>query len=217
MGGSRHRHLAAPTRALAPTRPLRPDVDRGNRRDLRGDLVSIGRSRFLVDHWFRRAVSDPADGGCGGDVRRAFQFWPISASTRTRHRGMEDQQEDPRAMMHPIEWQRAMSGSGSRWSRAGPSLKVVQEEGSDPNRPFLPGVRLRVGARLGRALFPVDHDLSAAWRTTGWDTPCRRKEPIGSKTTSPGPMRSTISWVTSTWPGCACSAILAARFTVRPK
>jgi hypothetical protein len=65
----------------------------------------FGRSRFLVDRWCRRAVSDPADGGRGGDVRRAFQFWPISASTRTRHRGMEDQQEDPRAMMHPIEWQ----------------------------------------------------------------------------------------------------------------
>jgi hypothetical protein len=54
-------------------------------------------------------------------------------------------------------------------------------------------------------------------RGTGWDTPLRSTEPIGVKATPSEPTASTTSWLTSTCPGSARSAILAATFTVRPK
>jgi hypothetical protein len=56
-----------------------------------------------------------------------------------------------------------------------------------------------------------------AWRRTGSDTPFSSTAPTGSKAIPSGTTRSTISCVTSTWPGAACSPILAARLTVRPK
>ena len=56
-----------------------------------------------------------------------------------------------------------------------------------------------------------------AWRRTGRDTPFSTKAPADSKATSPGRTRSTTSGVTRICPGFACSAILAATFTVRPK
>jgi hypothetical protein len=54
-------------------------------------------------------------------------------------------------------------------------------------------------------------------RETGWATPFRTTEPIGVKATSSEPTASTTPWVTSTCPGSARSATLAATFTVRPK
>lgn len=76
------------------------------------------------------------------------------------------------------------------------------EHGSDP-RP-----------RRGRIDQP---GRPAECRRTGWDTPFRTTEPIGVKATSSVSTASTTPWLTSTCPGSACSAIRAARFTVRPK
>ncbi len=83
------------------------------------------------------------------------------------------------------------------------------------------------GERLERTSVadPLDEDDGArgrrhrvtAWRRTGSDTPFSSTAPTGSKAIPSGTTRSTISCVTSTCPGAACSPILAARFTVRPK
>jgi hypothetical protein len=57
----------------------------------------------------------------------------------------------------------------------------------------------------------------AVWSRSGPPTPFSSTGPISVNVTGPSSAASTTSWLTSTSPGLAYSAILAARFTVRPK
>jgi hypothetical protein len=57
----------------------------------------------------------------------------------------------------------------------------------------------------------------AVWRRRVLDTPFNSTGPISVNVTSVPSADSTTSWLTSTSPGLAYSAILDAMFTVRPK
>jgi hypothetical protein len=57
----------------------------------------------------------------------------------------------------------------------------------------------------------------AVWRRRVPDTPFNSTSPISVKLTGVPSAASTTSWLTSTSPGLAYSAIRAAMFTVRPK
>jgi hypothetical protein len=57
----------------------------------------------------------------------------------------------------------------------------------------------------------------AAWSRSVPGTPFSSTEPISTKDTGAASAASTTAWLTSTSPGLAYSAILAARFTVRPE
>jgi hypothetical protein len=57
----------------------------------------------------------------------------------------------------------------------------------------------------------------AVWSRSGPGTPLSSTGPISAKDTGAASAASTTSWLTTTSPGRAYSAILAARFTVRPK
>jgi hypothetical protein len=57
----------------------------------------------------------------------------------------------------------------------------------------------------------------AMWSRSVPGTPFSSTGPISVNVTDPPSAASTTSWLTSTSPGLAYSAILAARFTVRPK
>ena len=57
----------------------------------------------------------------------------------------------------------------------------------------------------------------AMWSRSVPGTPFSSTGPISVNVTGPPSAASTTSWLTSTSPGLAYSAILAARFTVRPK
>jgi hypothetical protein len=68
--------------------------------------------------------------------------------------------------------------------------------------------------RWGPTTYPA---LEALWRVRGPDTPFSSAGPISANSTGVPRAASTTSWLTTTSPGLAYSAILAEMLTVRPK
>jgi biotin operon repressor len=74
------------------------------------------------------------------------------------------------------------------------------------------------GRAFGRAWSSaLQAERRAMWSRSVPGTPFSSTGPISVNVTGPPSAASTTSWLTSTSPGRAYSAILAARFTVRPK
>jgi hypothetical protein len=74
-----------------------------------------------------------------------------------------------------------------------------------------------IPARATSRSCAIQASRRAVWSRSGPRTPLSSTGPISTKDTGAASAASTTSWLTSTSPGLAYSAILAARFTVRPK
>ncbi len=91
------------------------------------------------------------------------------------------------------------------------------ELGLAPN-PLVANRAVKAASRRGGRTRPTTYPArEAVWRVRVPDTPFSSTGPISANITGVPWAASTTSWLTSTSPGLAYSAILAAMFTVRPK
>jgi hypothetical protein len=133
--------------------------------------------------------------------RRAAEFQPTSPIGHLAHAHRRSRGPGPDGTGH-------LSGGGPHGDHVSAVHSGQPRSPAGHLRPWIRGLACSCDPQVGRR---------AMWSRSVPGTPFSSTGPISVNVTGPPSAAATASWLTSTSPGLAYSAILAARLTVRPK
>ena len=184
--------------------------------------------------WFLSRRSDRSVLGTSGEAARqrygtqrnqgGQSAWRPRSHGWTIHQGRSGSPATPRRASRSIRSRTVPSSrapdevAGDAEGAGGSGLGRV--EGAPSDHPVgRPGSRRSAASRCSAPPpgYRAQAARRAAWRRMAPDTPRSSTGPTSVNVIGVPLAASTTSWVTRTCPGPACSAILAAMFTVRPK